>query len=271
MNKDLKENYQWWNEAAPLHATSAFYDVEGFLNGKSTLHEIEKEKLGNLHGKKLLHLQCHFGLDSLSLARLGAQVTGIDFSDEAINLAKSLNEKLRLDAEFVYSNLYDLKKNLSGQYDIVYTSYGVLCWLNDLQGWADIIAHFLKPGGLFLIVEGHPLAGVFDFKEGQIHIADSYFYDQNPYTETSDGTYAVPDAVKKHKTTNEWAQSISEIMQALWSAELNITSFEEYPYCFYEKFAGMMKKNKSGWWVFKNEKWQLPMMFSMTARKDNNQ
>lgn len=269
MKKDLKDNYLWWNEAAPLHATSAFYDVEGFLNGKSTLHEIEKEKLGDLRGKKLLHLQCHFGMDSLSLARLGAKVTGIDFSDEVIRLAKSLNEKLGLDAEFICSNLYDLRQNLSGQYDIVYTSYGVLYWLNDLQDWAKIIAHFLKPGGLFLIVEGHPLSNIFGSKDGELYIADSYFYDQNPYTETSDGTYAVPDAMKKYKTTNEWAHSISEIMQALWSAGLKIQSFEEYPYCFYEKFAGMMKKNENGWWVFNDEKWKLPMMFSMTVRKED--
>lgn len=268
MNKDLKNNYLWWNEAAPLHAASAFYDVEGFLNGKSTLHEIEKEKLGDLRGKKLLHLQCHFGMDTLSLARLGAKVTGIDFSDEAIKLAKSLNAKLGLDAEFICSNLYDLQQNLCGQYDIVYTSYGVLCWLNDLQGWAKVIDHFLKPGGLFLIVEGHPLASVFDSKDGQIYIADTYFYDQNPYTDSEDGTYAVPDAKMKHTTTNEWAHSISEIMQSLWSAGLTIQSFEEYPYCFYEKFSGMMEQDENGWWVFKDKKLQLPMMFSMTARKE---
>lgn len=270
MNKDLKENYLWWNEAAPLHATSAFYDVEGFLMGKSTLHEIEKEKLGDLHGKKLLHLQCHFGMDTLSLARLGAKVTGIDFSDEAIKLAKSLNTKLGLDAEFVCSNLYDLQQNLSGQYDIVYTSYGVLCWLNDLQGWANIIAHFLKPGGSFLIVEGHPLASVFDSKDGQIYIADTYFYEPTPYTDSEDdGTYAVPNAKMKQTTTNEWAHSISEIMHALWTAGLNITSFEEYPYCFYEKFLGLMRKNEDGWWVLKDEKRKLPMMFSIGARKED--
>lgn len=269
MHKDLQENYQWWNEAAPLHATSTFYDVEGFLMGKSTLHDIELERLGDLRGKKLLHLQCHFGMDTLSLARLGAKVTGIDFSDEAIKLAKSLNEKLGLDAEFVCSNLYDLPQNLSGLYDIVYTSYGVLCWLNDLQGWAETIAHFLKPGGLFLVVEGHPLADLFEPKEGQLHLTGSYFYDQHPHTETGDGTYAVPDAVKKHKTTNEWAHSMSEIMQALWSAGLKITSFTEYPYCFYEKFAGMMEQDTNGWWVLQDKRLKLPMMFSMTARKED--
>lgn len=268
MNKELKDNYLWWNEAAPLHAASAFYDVEGFLKGKSTLQPIEVEKLGDLRAKTLLHLQCHFGMDSLSLARLGAKVTGVDFSDEAIKLAQALNEKLGLDAEFVCSNVYDLQQHLSGQYDIVYTSYGVLCWLNDLPSWARTIAHFLKPGGTFLIVEGHPLAGVFDSKEGQIYIADTYFYEQTPYTDSGDnGTYAVPDAKMKHTTTNEWAHSISEIMQVLWSAGLKITSFEEYPYHFYEKFVGMMVRNEDGWWVLKDEKLKLPMMFSMMARK----
>jgi len=268
MNKEMKDNYLWWNEAASLHAESSYYDVEGFLQGKSTLQPIEKEKLGDLQGKSLLHLQCHFGMDTLSLARLGAKVTGVDFSDEAIKLAKSLNEKLALDAEFVCSNVYDLQQNLSGQYDIVYTSYGVLCWLNDLERWAKIVAHFLKPGGLFLIVEGHPLASVFDSKDGQIYIADTYFYNQNPYTDSEDnGTYAVPDAKMKHKTTNEWAHSISEIMQSLWSAGLTITSFQEYDYGFYEKFVGMMEQDENRWWVFKNKNLKLPMMFSLTASK----
>lgn len=267
MNKDLKVNQKWWNEAASLHAASAFYDVEGFLQGKSTLKNIEKEKLGDLRGKRLLHLQCHFGMDSLSLARLGAKVTGVDFSEEAIRLARSLNERLGLDADFVCCDLYDLREHLSGQYDIVYTSYGVLCWLNDLTGWASIIDHYLKPGGLFLIVEGHPLANVFDAENGQIFLADSYFYREAPSTCTGDGTYAVPDAVKVHKTTNEWSHSISEIMQVLWSIGLTITSFEEYSYGFYEKFPGLMKETEDGRWLFHNEQWCLPLLFSLTARK----
>ena len=267
MNKDLRANYEWWNEAAVLHAESDFYDVNGFLQGKSTLMAVEQQKLGDVRGKKLLHLQCHFGMDTLSLARLGAEVTGVDFSDEAIRLAKSLNDKLGMSAEFVCSNVYDLKQNLSGQYDIVYTSYGALCWLNDLAGWAEIIDYFLKPGGMFLVVEGHPLAGAFDVEDEQICIADTYFYDQIPYTDSSDGTYAVPNANKKHQTTNEWSHSISEIMNVLWSAGLQITSFEEYPYSFYEKFVGMMEKTEDGWWVFKNKKWKLPLMFSLTASK----
>lgn len=268
MNEQLKANYEWWNEAALLHAESEYYDVEGLLKGKSTLRAVELEKLGDVRGKKLLHLQCHFGMDTLSLARLGAKVTGVDFADEAIRLAKSLNAKLGLDAEFVCSNIYDLPQHLSGQYDIVYTSYGVLCWLNDLQRWAEIAAHFLKPGGTFLVVEGHPLADLFELTDRELRIAGSYFYDETPYIETEDGTYAVPDANKKYKTTHEWSHSISEIMQALWSAGLNVTSFEEYPYCFYEKFPGLMKENEDGWWEFHDENRRLPMMFSLTAAKE---
>lgn len=269
MDKYIQENLQWWNEAAPLHAASTFYDVEGFLKGKSTLHNLEKEKLGDLRDQKLLHLQCHFGMDTLSLARLGAKVTGVDFSEEAIRLAKSLNEKLGLDAQFVCSNVYDLPQHISAQYDIVYTSYGVLCWLNDLPNWAKVIAHFLKPGGRFLIVESHPFADMLDVKDQQLEIAYSYFFDQAPYTVIDDGTYADRQAVMKNKTTHEWAHSLSEIMQSLWSAGLTIQSFEEYPYCFYEKFSGMMEKNDDGWWVFKDEKWKrkLPLMFSLMAQK----
>jgi SAM-dependent methyltransferase len=271
MNPFLQQNKLWWNEAAGIHAGSKFYDVEGFKQGKSTLKSVESEKLGDLSGKSLLHLQCHFGMDTLSLARRGATVTGADFSEEAIELARGLNVELGLTAEFVCSNLYDLPDNLTGQFDIVYTSYGVLCWLNDLPRWGEVIAHFLKPGGMFLIVEGHPVANVFELDpiaKGRLMIDFPYFYDPAPQKEDGEGSYADRQARKKHKTTYEWPHSISEIMNALWSAGLAIESFEEYPYCFYEKYEGMMRQNEAGWWEFTDGKLNLPLMFSLTARKE---
>ena len=267
MKKELHENMLWWDEAAVLHAESGYYDVAGFLTGKSTLHDLEKELLGDVRGKSLLHLQCHFGLDTLSLARLGAAATGVDFSEEAIRIARSLNDRLGLGARFVRSNVYDLKENLTGQFDIVYTSYGVLCWLHDLKGWAEVIAHFLKDGGRFVLIDGHPLGDMFAEEDGQLRLASPYFYREEPDVVVGDGTYAVPDAVMTHKKKNEWAHSISEIMQSLWGAGLQITSFSEYPYGFYEKFPGLMKRDDAGRWVFKDEGAKPPLMFSLTARK----
>ena len=176
MDDYKKANLALWNEWAHLHAGSAFYDVEGFKAGKTSLNPLEMEELGNVAGKTLLHLQCHFGLDSLSWARLGASVTGVDFSDQAIALARSLSQEVGLEAEFVCSDIYELPQVLAGQFDIVYTSYGVLAWLPDLKNWAAVIAHFLKPGGVFFIAEFHPFAMVFDNSETATGLRIQYPY-----------------------------------------------------------------------------------------------
>ena len=129
----METNRRNWNERTPIHARSAFYDVEGFKAGKQTLTSIEREELGDVAGKSLLHLQCHFGMDTMSWARLGARVTGVDFSDEAISLTRSLSRELAIEAELVQSNVYDLPDVLDRRYDIVFTSYGALPWLPDIS------------------------------------------------------------------------------------------------------------------------------------------
>jgi len=145
-----------WNELVGLHAKSEEYDLEGFIAGRNSLHRVELDILGDIAGKSLLHLQCHFGLDTLSWARLGAKVTGVDFSESAIELARQIAARIGVDAEFICSNVYDLPEVHEGEYDIVFTSVGVLCWLQDIRGWGRIIARYLKPGGVFLLVESHP-------------------------------------------------------------------------------------------------------------------
>ena len=146
-------NKSLWNGKTAIHVKSDFYDVESFKKGKSSLNFIELEALGDVKGKSILHLQCHFGLDTLSWARLGANVTGVDFSDKAIDYARSLNSELGLNAKFILSNVYDLKNNLDEKFDIVFTSYGTIGRLPDLNRWADVVSHFLKPGGTFFMVE----------------------------------------------------------------------------------------------------------------------
>jgi SAM-dependent methyltransferase len=173
-NKDL------WNKRTIIHKDSTFYDVAGFKAGKNVLTPIELTELGVVQGKNLLHLQCHFGMDSLNWARLGAHVTGIDLSDEAIKEAKKLNDELKMNAKFICCNIYDLHpQNIEsskilpfgddsgGTFDIVFTSYGVIGWLPDLDKWAEIISYYLKPGGTFYMAEFHPVIWMFDddFKE----------------------------------------------------------------------------------------------------------
>ncbi|TRO50928.1 class I SAM-dependent methyltransferase, partial [Candidatus Bathyarchaeota archaeon] len=176
MAEYYETNKRRWNELVDIHAKSKEYDLENFIAGKNSLHRVEREKLGDVKGKSLLHLQCHFGLDTISWARLGAKVTGVDFSETAIELAREIAKKVGVDAEFVCSNVYDLPKVHKGEYDIVFTSYGVLCWLQDIEEWARVIAHFLKPGGTFLIVESHPFMWVFDDESEELRQKFSYWH-----------------------------------------------------------------------------------------------
>src|SRR5438552_420487 len=165
MDDHTSANRANWDAWAAINAASANYDVAGFKAGKLSLNRIERGELGDVAGKSLLHLQCHFGIDTLSWARLGARVTGIDFSAPAIDLARSLAAELDVEGRFVVSTVEDLPANLDGDFDVVYTSRGAIWWLADLERWADVIAHFLRPDGVFYITEFHPILMTFDESE----------------------------------------------------------------------------------------------------------
>ncbi len=235
MDEDLKTNQAAWNTWTPFHVGSKFYDVEGFKAGKVArregLDKIETAGVGDVTGKSLLHLQCHFGLDTLSWARRGATVTGIDFSEEAINAARALATELNIPATFVPSDLYKLPQNLTGQFDVVFTSHGVLGWLPDLEGWAKVIAHFLKPGGIFYTIEGHPFANCFDNarEPTEFRLLYPYFYGSEPFRDEDDGSYAAPDA-PIHTVTYFWFHTLADIIGSLLRVGLRIESFEEYPF-----------------------------------------
>ena len=158
-----KINRDWWNEAAQIHAQGDGYQLKAFREGMIVLHSLEQAEVGDVVGRKLLHLQCHFGLDTLSWARLGARVVGVDYAEKAIEIARMLSQEYQLDASFVCCDLENLPNVLdaAGEFDIVYTSYGAICWLPDLQPWGKVIAHYLKPGGFFYIAEGHPFMWMF--------------------------------------------------------------------------------------------------------------
>ncbi len=149
MKKEFEANLKLWNELVDVHVKSKFYGLDDFKAGKSSLLPTEVEELGDVNGKTLLHLQCHFGMDSLSWARKGAIVTGIDFSDNAILKARELSKEIGVPATFIQSNIYDIPEIIKGKFDIVFTSYGTIYWLDDLMGWAKVIHHCLKSGGMF--------------------------------------------------------------------------------------------------------------------------
>lgn len=262
MEEYIKVNKSLWNGKTAIHLKSDFYDVEGFKKGRSTLNPIELIGLGDVKGKSILHLQCHFGMDSLSWARLGAKVTAIDLSDKAIDAAKLLNDELGLDAEFICSNIYDLKNVLNKKFDIVFTSYGTIGWLPDLDKWADIVSHFLKDGGTFFIAEFHPVVWMFD--DNFTGIQYSYFNDEAIIEEIK-GTYAERDADFRHLSYG-WNHPISEVLGSLINHGLKLELFEEYPFSYYNCFNNTVKID-DGTWQIKGFENKLPMMFSIKAVK----
>lgn len=255
-------NKQIWGKRVSIHFNSEFYDVASFRAGKTSLNEIELKALGNVVGKSLLHLQCHFGMDTISWAKEGASVTGIDFSEDAINTAKNLAEEMNVPADFICSDIYDLPKNLNQKFDIVFTSYGVIGWLPDLDKWAKIINDFLKPGGTFFIAEFHPVLWMMD--DDFTHLKYSYFNDQVIET-VSQGTYGDRNAAIS-STEYGWNHSLDEVINSLLKYGLQITSFNEYSYSSYNCFNNTVKGN-DGMYRIKGLENKLPMMYSIKVIK----
>ena len=259
----FQANRELWNKRTAVHKDSSFYDRAGFKNGMNVLTPIELAELGEVKGKTMLHLQCHFGMDSLSWAKMGAKVTGMDLSDVAIDEAKKLNEELGLDAEFICCNVYDLEKNLDKTFDIVFTSYGVVGWLPDLDKWAGIISRFLKPGGIFYIAEFHPVIWMFDddFKEIKYH-----YDNQELIVVDSKGTYTDRDADIVAKEYS-WNHSLSEVINALIRHGLKIELFNEHMYSPYPCFNNLIQ-GEDGNWRIRGMEGKIPMVYSLRARKE---
>jgi len=268
MDKHIKANRTLWDDWAGLHVESKAYDVKGFKRNPCRLPKVELEEVGDVAGKSLLHLQCHFGLDTLSWAKQGAKVTGTDFSEKAVALAKSLADELNIPAEFICANLYDLPKVLTGQFDIVFTSKGVLCWLPDLREWAQVIAHFLKPGGIFYIHEFHPFAGIFDNDEKAKTptIRYPYFHSDPPMRFEGAASYAAsnPDGIRRESF--EWSHSLADVLSALLAADLRIEFLHEFPYCTYQSHL-FLTKGEDGLWRYPGAPAGMPLMFSLKAVK----
>lgn len=263
MNQDyLHLNREAWNQKTEQHVHSAFYELDAFLRGKNVLRSIELELLGDIKDKRILHLQCHFGLDTLSLARMGAAVTGVDLSDTAIRKAHELNGLLGLDAKFICCNLYDLSEHLSGEFDIVFTSYGTIGWLPDLTKWAQLIEQFLRPGGQFIMVDFHPFVWTFD--NDMQAIAYDYFKGE-PIIEEVQGTYADRSAPILTKTVS-WNHGMSEILNSLISCELTLHQLEEYDYSPYDCLPNLEKQGEDVY-RFRHISQRIPIVYSIVAGK----
>lgn len=255
-------NKEAWNNKTSVHIASPFYNIAAFKAGATSLNDIELNLLGNIKGKSILHLQCHFGQDTIALNRLGATTVGVDLSDKAIAYAKQLAEETNSTAQFICCNIYDLPEHLDRHFDIVYTSYGTIGWLPDLDKWAQIIANYLKPGGQFIFVEFHPLVWMYDDHFDKI--AYSYFM-QEPIIETEDGSYADKSADIK-QTNITWNHSLSEVMSCLLKNNLSLKAFNEYDYSPYNVFHNMVeyepKKYRIGH-IYHT----IPLVYSIIAEK----
>lgn len=236
--------------------------MEKFIAGETSLKDIELPLLGDVRGSKVLHLQCHFGKDTLSLARMGAQATGVDLSPAAIGQARALNAQLGLDAAFVCSDVYALPDVHEGGYDIVFASYGTIVWLPDMDKWAGVIARFLKPGGKLVFADFHPAVMMYD--DDLTHVQYPYF-NTAPIHETESGTYADRDA-DIHMPSVTWNHSIGEVLQALLDVGLRLTSFHEYDYSPYACF-GNMHEVAPGRFMVKGMEGKMPLVYSLVAER----
>lgn len=271
IRKYMKVNQDRWNELVDVHKASRYYNVPEFLAGKSSLLAFENREVTDLQGKTMLHLMCHFGMDSLSFARKGAKVTGVDFSDRAVEVAQELNSQLGLDASFLQANVYDLPTKLDEKFDVVFTSYGILAWLPDLTEWAKVIAHFLKPGGSFYFFEIHPFTTMVDVNEnGEMVIAYPYqSVPKEPEFIDEPGTYtdgAERTTPMTHQQRYEWFHSFQSIITSLAEAGLKIEYVHEFAEGIFQMLPNMEAMG-DGLYKFTDPKIDIPLTFSLKATK----
>ncbi len=259
-NEYLEVNRLSWNNKVEMHMNSEFYNMEGFLKGETSLKEIEIDLLGDVKGKKILHLQCHFGQDTISLSRMGATVTGIDLSDIAIDKAREVASQLNTDTKFICCNIFDLPQHLDEKFDIVFTSYGAIGWLPDMKKWADVVARFLSPTGQFIFVEFHPAVWMYDDHFKGIHYN---YFNTGPIVEIQTGTYAdkTADITQKYVM---WNHGISEVVNSLISEGLSIKKLEEYNYSPYNCFQHCSMGEKGRYYIdYFGDK--FPLVYAIVA------
>jgi len=255
-NEYFEMNRVGWDQRVKTHVESRFYDVEGFLAGNTSLQEIELAELSGVHGKRLLHLQCHFGLDTLSWSRQGAICTGVDISPVAIQQARELAERTQLDAAFVCSDVYGFNQKNVRPYDIVFTSYGAICWLPDLGKWAEVVASNLMMGGTFYMAEFHPIN---DLIAGYAYFSPETpdIEEESTYTENGDGVVA------KLAT---WTHPLSNVINALIGAGIQLEHVNEFPFSPYNCFEGMVER-EPGRFYLSHKGHDVPIIYSIRGRK----
>lgn len=273
LDEYLKTNLAWWDDVVGVHQGTEMYDVDGFRRGADSLNPVERDELGPLvgEGTTLLHLQCHFGLDTLSWARRGATVTGVDFSGKAMELARRLADDVGLArrATFIQSDVYDLPALLDAQFDVVFTSWGALNWLDDLERWADVVASFVRPGGAFYLAEFHPVAFLIDDREhaDELRLTYPYFQGREPLRLDEPGSYADPQAHTDHTVTYEWQHGFAEILTPLLQRGLRLDYLHEFPFTRGLQMP-FLEAGDDGWQRVKGGRSDIPLSFSLKMTKE---
>lgn len=262
-NNYIDINKSLWNKRTEIHIKSDFYNLDDFLEKKNSLNPIELDLLGNIQNKSILHLQCHFGQDTISLAQMGAELTGVDFSEKAIEEGKKLAQKTETNnIEFICCNIYDLPKYLNKTFDIIFTSYGTIGWLPDMNKWAEIVSRYLKFGGKLIFVEFHPIVWIFDSKFEKI----IYNYSKSDaIIETESGTYADKNANINIQSVT-WNHSMSELVNSLIINNIEIKQIKEYDYSPYNCFNNTVKIDERKFMI-KGLEQKIPLVYSVLGVK----
>lgn len=264
-----------WDERAPAHAASPGYSLDNFRNDPAFLSyvvQFDVPRLGDIRGLRGVHLQCHIGTDTISLARLGAQMTGYDFSAAALAEARKLNDELGAGVNFVEGDLYEAVDVLGeGSFDLVFTGIGALCWLPDIRRWASVVARLLRPGGRLFLREGHPMLwSLADGREDQLLVVEHpYFETEEPIVWDEGGTYVETDVEFVHNVTHEWNHGIGEIVTAVLDCGMELTMLEEHDTVPWEGLPGLMAK-VTGWdheWQIVDRPERLPHTYTLQAVK----
>lgn len=272
MTDPIELNRRNWDERAPLHAASSDYEVETFVADPAHLSEVVRfdlPRLGDIRGLRTVHLQCHIGTDTLSLSRLGAEVSGLDFSAQSLAQARALADRCGARIDYVESDVYAADQVLApASFDLVYTGIGALIWLPSIERWARTVAALLKPGGRLFLREGHPmLLAVNEGHQDKLVIEYPYFEREAPTVWDSGETYVETDGVLEQTVTHEWNHGLGEIISALLKHGLQITALVEHDSIPWEALPGQMSKDEGGEWSLDKDRWRLPLSYTLQAVK----
>jgi 2-polyprenyl-3-methyl-5-hydroxy-6-metoxy-1,4-benzoquinol methylase len=259
MDERVEANRRMWDERVPIHVGSRFYDVESWKAGgrNHLVAPFEETEIGPVDGRRICHLQCHFGMDTLTFARRGATVVGVDFSPSAVAAARQLADEVGVGdrASFVESTVEDARDHVEGDFDIVYTSWGALIWLPRLDAWARTIASLLRPGGFVYVADQHAMTSKY---------SGPYFRTE-PFCDGDTGTYADPSATTVHNEAYEWQHTTGEVVTALADAGLRIDFLHEHPLLVWQDQAEMVQGD-DGMWRLPGD--PMPLSFSLKASSD---